>query len=214
MKLNADEINFLYNSSCRIAISKLQAQREKPGKYLTRPDEMIRKTWDPAFKLLVKTIEANKHIFTSNHLSLFEIGVGTGYFLFKVEHSLEWIKTSGMDIPERDRNEFHLMRRMLGIDKRIEAGGIYKPEAPISALQNDIVFICLPVFELNWRTREWREFLSSIFMNQESKTKMLIFIANSSRDRDYFVVDDSRAYQGICEAFVATKSVLILKKFS
>ena len=214
MPLNADEINYHYISSCRIAISKLQAQGEKPGKYLTRPHEMIRKTWDPAFQILVKTIEANEHIFTSKHLSLFEIGVGTGYFLFKVEHSLEWIKTSGMDIPERDMNEFHLMRRMLGIDKRIEAGGIYKPEAPISALKNDIVFICLPIFEINWRTREWRKFLSSMFMNPESKVKMLIFIANSSRDRDYFVVNDPKAYQGICEEFMATNCVLILKKFS
>ena len=78
-----------------------------------------------------------------------------------------------MDVAEESINQFHMVRRMLGVDQRVEAGGIYKTEVPSALLQNDIIFTCLPIFELEWRTSEWREFLSSIFENPLSKVKLL-----------------------------------------
>ena len=113
---------------------------------------------------------------------------------------------------QKSINQFHMVRRMLGVDQRVEAGGIYKTEVPSALLQNDIIFTCLPIFELEWRTSEWREFLSSIFENPLSKVKLFVCVTNSSRDRDYFLVHDENAWEGICEAFLVTKRMVVLRK--
>ena len=212
MVLDSIEIRKHYISCCKVAISKSKARGEDLGKYLLNPSDMIQETWDPVYKVLIKVIEANKGIFPRSDVKLFEIGVGTGYLLFKIEHSVCWIKTSGMDVAEKNTNQFHMMRRMLGVDQRVKVGGIYDTESPSALLQNDILFTCLPIFELEWKTNEWRKFLSSIFQNPASKVKLFFCVTNSSRDRDYFLVHDENAWRGICEAFLITKRMIVLRK--
>ena len=80
MVLDSAEITKHYISCCKVAISKSKAKGDNLGKYLLAPTDMIQKTWDPVYKILIKVIEANKEIFPSSDISLFEIGVGTAIY--------------------------------------------------------------------------------------------------------------------------------------
>jgi len=167
-------------------------------KFLINPSGWIDKTWDLVIPELYKEILlCSKIIGPKIKIRLFEIGVGTGYLLFRCKSELNNVDVAGCDIDTLKETPYTITRRLLGINENVIDLGIYESELPEQVLSSHLVFSTLPVFEEEWERSNWREFLASAFHPQLSNIKTLFILLN--KPREYRIDLDVNSFNDICQ---------------
>ncbi len=183
----------------------LAAKDKGSLKFLLNPNKWISKTWNKILPLLYNEIHLYRKLQAQGGpVKLFEIGVGTGYILFRCKNEIKDLSIRGCDIDTHIETPYTILRRLLGLTENIIDLGIYEPKVPTIALKHNILLATLPEFDFHWNQSHWRKFLHSIFCPEESQIKTFLLVTNYHSK--YKLSQDLQTYKDICKPLLCSST--------
>ncbi len=200
------------NSVCDISPESL--------KFLAKPDYWTQNL-DIFFSFLVSESIRIRNRFSKSQNSLYEIGAGTGYLMYRLKH-LPNVIFKGCDVLNTDYTRvgfrmfygvtrsnlpYQLVTQKLLVSSLIEDAGIFNTQLPDSAFDYEIVYSARPTFDMRWDVDNWVKLINNAFYDSHSNIKTIIILLNSHSIKSKILVDK---LSSICEAKLI-KNILLCR---